>query len=211
MDRSRLAIIIPAYNEGDTIKNVVCAVVQYGVPIIIDDGCTDQTAQIAIEAGAEVVSHDSNLGYDAALNSGFLCAHKKGCDFAITMDADGQHNPNLLPVFIDALDDGTDVIIGVRDKMQRFSEHVFGFISGLLWGIRDPLCGMKAYRMELYSSLGHFDSYGSVGTEMAIYAAREHKTIVQIPVLTCDRTDAPRFGQILDSNWRILKALYHAL
>ncbi|WP_443640364.1 glycosyltransferase family 2 protein [Candidatus Njordibacter sp. Uisw_039] len=211
MDRSRLAIIIPAYNEGATIKNIVCAVVQYGIPIVIDDGCTDQTAQIAIEAGAEVVSHDSNLGYDAALNSGFLCAHNKGCDFALTMDADGQHNPNLLPVFIVALDDGADVIVGVRDKMQRFSEHVFGIISGLFWGIRDPLCGMKAYRMELYSSLGHFDAYGSVGTEMAIYAAREQKAIVQIPILTRDRMDTPRFGQILDSNWRILRALFHAL
>ena len=210
MDRSRLAIVIPAYNEGATIASIVRAVIQYGVPIVVDDGSSDQTDQIARDAGAEVVRHDSNLGYDAALNSGFLCANKIGCDFALTMDADGQHNPSLLPVFIDALGEGADIVIGVRDRMQRIAEHVFAMVSHVLWDIRDPLCGMKAYRIELYRSLGHFDAYGSIGTELAIYAARQHKNIVQIPVLTRDRVDAPRFGRKLCANLQILKALYHS-
>lgn len=210
MDRFRLAIIIPAYNEGATISSIVSEVIHYGVPIVIDDGSTDQTAKNARGAGAEVISHDSNLGYDAALNSGFVYANKIGCDFALTMDADGQHNPKLLPVFINALSEGADLVIGMRDRMQRIAEHVFAIVSRLLWGIRDPLCGMKAYRIELYRSLGHFDAYGSIGTEMAIYAARQHKNIVQIPVLTRDRADASRFGRRLCANLQILKALYHA-
>jgi hypothetical protein len=69
---------------------------------------------------------------------------------------------------------------------------------------------MKAYRIELYRSLGHFDAYGSIGTELAIFAARQQKNIVQIPVLTCARADAPRFGRKLDANLQILKALYCA-
>jgi glycosyltransferase involved in cell wall biosynthesis len=210
MDRSRLAIIIPAYNESATIARVVHAVITYGVPIVVDDGSTDQTSFLARDAGAEVVSHENNLGYDAALDSGFVHANKIGYDFALTMDADGQHNPKLLPIFIKALGEGADVVIGVRNRQQRIAEYVFALVSSLLWGISDPLCGMKAYRMELYRALGHFDMYGSIGTELAIYAARQHKNIVQIPVLTRDRVDAPRFGRKLSANLQIFKALYNA-
>jgi len=210
MDRSRLAIIIPAYNESATITTVVQAVIAYGVPIVVDDGSTDHTAFLAHGAGANVVSHENNLGYDAALDSGFVHANKIGYDFVLTMDADGQHNPSLLPIFIKALGEGADMVIGVRDRRQRFAEHVFALVSRLLWSIRDPLCGMKAYRIELYRSLGHFDAYGSIGTELAIFAARQQKNIVQIPVLTRERADAPRFGRKLDANLQILKALYCA-
>ncbi len=210
MDRSRLAIIIPAYNESATIARVVREVITYGVPIVVDDGSTDQTSFLARDAGAEVVSHEDNLGYDAALDSGFLHANKIGYDFVLTMDADGQHNPKLLPIFIKALGEGADVVIGVRDRRQRIAEYVFALVSRLLWGIHDPLCGMKAYRIELYRALGHFDGYGSIGTELAIYAARQHKNIVQIPVLTLDRDDAPRFGRKLSANLQIFKALYNA-
>jgi glycosyltransferase involved in cell wall biosynthesis len=210
MDRSCLAIVIPAYNEGATIGNIVRAVIQYGFVIVVDDGSNDQTARIAQDAGAEVIIHARNLGYDAALVSGFLCANKIGCEFTLTMDADGQHNPNLLPVFINALCDGADVVVGIRDRRQRIAEHIFALVSRLLWGIRDPLCGMKAYRMDIYRVLGHFDAYGSIGTELVIYAARQCKNIVQIPVATRDRIDAPRFGRRLSANWKIIKALYHA-
>ena len=102
------------------------------------------------------------------------------------------------------------MVIGVRNRQQRIAEYVFALVSSLMWGIRDPLCGMKAYRMELYRALGHFDMYGSIGTELAIYAARQHKKIVQIPVLTHDRVDAPRFGRKLSANLQIFKALYNA-
>jgi glycosyltransferase involved in cell wall biosynthesis len=210
MDRSNLAIVIPAYNEGTTIASIVGTIMQYGVPIVIDDGSTDDTAQIAALAGAEIVSHDDNLGYDAALNSGFMYANRQGFNFVLTMDADGQHNPMLLPKFIDALKNGADVVIGVRDKRQRVAEHLFAMVSVIFWGIRDPLCGMKGYTVELYKSLGHFDAYDSVGTELAIYAVRQHKNIIQIPIHTNERFDTPRFGRILDSNLRILKALYRA-
>jgi glycosyltransferase involved in cell wall biosynthesis len=209
MDRYQLAVVIPAYNECDTIFRIVSSVIQYGVVIVVDDGSTDRTAQIARDAGAEVVCHDTNLGYDAALSSGFVYASTNRYNFVLTMDADGQHHPNLLPVFINELRNGADVVVGVRDRRQRISEVLFSFVSGLLWGIRDPLCGMKAYRIDLYNELGHFDSYGSIGTELAIYAARQGKKIVQIPVVTRDRIDTPRFGRKISANWRIIKALYH--
>jgi glycosyltransferase involved in cell wall biosynthesis len=207
VDRSCLAIVIPAYNEESTIAGVVRAVVRYGVTIVVDDGSTDQTVDFAREAGAEVVSHIGNLGYDAALNTGFICADQMGCNFVITMDADGQHNPSLLSTFTEALDKHADLVVGVRDRRQRIAEHIFAWITNIFWGIRDPLCGMKAYRIELFKALGYFDSYGSVGTELMIYAARQNKKIIQIPVITADRIDAPRFGRKLQANLKILRAL----
>jgi glycosyltransferase involved in cell wall biosynthesis len=211
MGRSRLAIIIPAYNEAATIANVVSAISCHGITIVIDDGSNDETANFARAAGAKVVSHLHNLGYDAALNSGFHYANKIGCDYAVTLDADGQHNPDLLESFFRELEMGADIVVGMRDKKQRFAEHIFALISCALWGISDPLCGVKAYRMDLYRTLGHFDAYKSVGTELAIYAARQHKKISQLPVVTRNRADASRFGCKFSANCKILKALYRSI
>ena len=96
MDRSRVAIVIPALNESQTIVGVVAAAADYGVPIVVDDGSTDGTAALSIQAGAVVVSHQKNLGYDSALNSGFKKAADLGCEIIVTLDADGQHEPSLI-------------------------------------------------------------------------------------------------------------------
>lgn len=203
--------MIPAYNEATTIGEVVRMASGHGSPIVIDDGSSDGTAELASSAGARVVSHTANAGYDAALNSGFAAASASGCDYVLTMDADGQHNPTILPLFIKALAEGADVVIGVRDRRQRFAEHVFARLSKIFWGIDDPLCGLKGYRIEVYKELGHFDVYNSIGTELAIYAARQRKKIAQIPVTTRDRVGAPRFGHRLSANMKIFRALGYAL
>lgn len=211
MARSRIGIVIPAFNEASTIGAVVGAVAGYGTPIVVDDGSSDLTSQFASAAGAVVVSHTCNNGYDAALNSGFVRAAELGCDFIVTMDADGQHDPTFLPAFLHELERGADVVVGVRDKRQRLAEHVFAFVSRKLWGISDPLCGLKAYRIEIYLELGYFDSYNSIGTELAIYASRNKKIVTQLPVTTRERLDSPRFGRRFSSNHRIFRALINAI
>jgi hypothetical protein len=70
---------------------------------------------------------------------------------------------------------------------------------------------MKGYRLDVYRRLGHFDSYGSIGTELAIFAARASCQIVQVPLTTADREGAPRFGRRLRANWLIFRALFMAL
>jgi hypothetical protein len=127
------------------------------------------------------------------------------------MDADGQHEPAILQSFLRAIDEGAEVVVGIRDRRQRRAEHVFAWIGRRLWGIRDPLCGMKAYRISVYRQLGHFDSYGSIGTELAIFAARSGRRITQVPVRTRDRIGVPRFGRRLQANAKIFRALWHAL
>ena len=211
MERYRIGIVIPALNEEATISAVVSGANKYGISIVVDDGSCDKTGELAVNAGASVVRHEVNRGYDQALNSGFERAVELGCEYVVTVDADGQHDASVLEPFIRALDGGADIVVGIRDHRQRLAEHVFAWISLVRWGIHDPLCGMKGYRLSLYREFGHFDSYGSIGTEFSIYAAKNKKRIKQLPVRTLERKDAPRFGGKLAANRRILNALLMGL
>lgn len=207
MDRSRLGIVIPAHNEEHSIDSIVRKCRNYGIPIVVDDGSSDCTAKISKSEGAEVVSHRINQGYDAALDSGFHRASELGCEFVVTIDADGQHNPELIEKYFASLDNGTDIVIGIRDKRQRLAEHIFAFLTEALYGISDPLCGLKGYRMSVYRALGHFDSYGSIGTELALFAVRSGYQFKQIPISVNERIDSPRFGRKLYANYKIFRAL----
>ena len=207
MDRSRIGIVIPALNEAATIGAIVRRAAAYGIPIVVDDGSVDDTAYLARRAGAVVVSHGQNRGYDSALSSGFKKAAELGSEVIITLDADGQHDPALLKQFVDRMDAGADVVVGVRSRRQRFAEHLFGWYASLCWGIKDPLCGLKAYRTHAYEALGHFDSYQSIGTELLIFAARNGYRLAQTHFNVGERKDQPRFGRMLASNLRIIRAM----
>lgn len=208
MDRSKIGLVIPAYNEANTIFDVVQAASKYGQPIVVNDCSSDETAALAEQAGAIVVTHQTNKGYDGALNSGFAQAKKMGCKFVITLDADGQHNTQLIQAFIDALENGADVVLGSRDSKPRFSEHLFALVTKVRFGVNDPLCGMKGYKIEVYDQLGHFDSYQSIGTELMLYSVKNDFSYTQIPFKVNERQDAPRFGNSVKANLKILKALY---
>jgi glycosyltransferase involved in cell wall biosynthesis len=207
MDRCRVSIVIPALNESATIKDIVESAILYGVPIVVDDGSTDNTAELATQAGAVVVIHEKNYGYDAALNSGFKKAVMLGTQVIITLDADGQHDPTLIQQFIDAIDAGNDVVVGVRSRRQRLAEHLFAWYAGIRFKVKDPLCGMKAYRTDVHKALGHFDSYGSIGTELTIFAAMNGYRVGQIYFDVRERSGQSRFGQVLSGNYKIIRAM----
>lgn len=202
-----ISIVIPAFNEAQTIFKTVTEVKEYGLPIVVDDGSTDETSELALIAGAQVVSHDINMGYDEALNTGFKKAAALGSEIIITFDADGQHDPGMLTLFIDAINLGSDVVVGVRNKRQRFSEYIFGFITYRLYSIEDPLCGLKAYKKEVYDRLGYFDSYKSAGTELTLFAAKSGFRVGQVKFTVRNRLDKPRFGSLIKSNFMILRSL----
>lgn len=207
MDRSRVAIIIPAYNEEATIAHVIEQVHNHGLVIVVDDGSQDQTAKKAESFGAVVVLHTKNLGYDHALDSGFQKACALNCQYAITIDADGQHTPSIIKEYVDRLDQSCDLVLGIRDKKQRLSEKFFGFVTQQLYSVQDPLCGMKGYRMDLYRRLGHFDSYDSVGTELALFGVKNHCRYEQIIITTVERKGCSRFGKRISGNYKILRSL----
>lgn len=202
-----VAIVIPVLNEGEAIGQVVQALQPYFLVIVVDDGSSDGTALAAHRAGAEVVRHTVNKGYDRALETGLRKAIELEFEFAVTMDGDGQHYPDTVHLFINEFLRGADLVVGVRDRRQRIAESLFCMVSQALWQIEDPLCGMKGYRLSLVNRAGPLNSYKSIGTELTLRAVRSQCRIAQVAVPTRDRAGASRFGAGLSANWRILRAL----
>ncbi|MCP9824881.1 glycosyltransferase family 2 protein [Synechococcus sp. EJ6-Ellesmere] len=203
-----LIAVLPALNEAGSIANVVDKLKAYGDIVVVDDGSTDGTGDLALAAGGFVVSHSVNRGYEQALESGLLWAAAQGYRYAITLDADGQHSASAIALFARELEEGADIVVGVRDRKQRWAETFFSLISKRLWKLDDPLCGMKGYRLDLIRAAGRFDTYSSVGTEFCIRAARSGSRIHQIEVSTSPRIGASRFGGGLRANLKIVRALW---
>ena len=210
MGRHEIGIVIPAFNESESIQKVIESISQYGNIIVIDDASSDNTGILAKSAGAIVVTHNSNMGYDGALNSGFEKAAQIGCKYIITFDGDGQHDHALIPVYLQLLEE-FDLVLGVRPKKARLAELVMGYYFQLRYGIRDILCGMKGYRISLYLENCRFDHIKSIGAELAIVSIKRGFTFTQIAVPIHTRRDKPRFGSILTSNMRIFKALWNLI
>lgn len=206
MERSELAIIIPALNEEQTIARVVRDVSTYGIPIVVNDASKDRTVELAEAANAIILSHNSSQGYDEALNSGFKMADELGCKYAITFDADGQHESAVIEHYIDCLSK-YDLVLGHRPVKARISEIIIGIYFRLRFGIYDILCGMKGYNLNLYRRNGCFDHVKSIGSELAMISVKSKCSFIQIPVPIYRRMGNPRFGNVIKSNVRIIMAL----
>lgn len=211
MDRRRCLVVIPAYNEAQTISVVVRTTSLYCPVLVVDDGSTDKTASLAIENGATVVHQPQNLGYESAIERGFAYGQQEGFYYLITFDADGQHSASDLEKILTQLEDGADLVVGVRPRCGRLAEHLFALYTRCFFGIRDPLSGLKAYSMEVYRAYGCFHSYPSTGTELLLFAARTKRSIAQMPIQIQKRTDHPRFGGVIRSNLIILGSLLRGL
>jgi glycosyltransferase involved in cell wall biosynthesis len=212
VDRSRLAILIPAYCEEATIGSVVRRASPYGDVVVADDCSRDRTVEMAEAAGATVLRNDTNRGYEGNLNRLFEYAGQQGYAFAVTLDADGEHHPETLEHFRRLLEvEGVPLVLGYRPRTQRVAEAVMGAYIRSRFGIRDILCGMKGYDMSLWRQAGVFDSStSSIGCELALNAVRRGVPFAQIPVGGARRAGRPRFGPALSANIRIFSALLKA-
>jgi glycosyltransferase involved in cell wall biosynthesis len=113
---SRILALIPAYNEEVGVADVVRGASKFLTALVVDDGSHDNTARLAEEAGAVVLRQIPNQGKGAAMRLGFKYALENGYDALITLDADRQHNPEEIPVFLDCFaSTKADLIIGARD------------------------------------------------------------------------------------------------
>ena len=179
---------------------------------MVDDHSSDATGDLAKAAGADVVRNTVNMGYDGALNEGFKRANKQGAEIIVTFDADGQHEPSILPDFISPIRNGdVDLVLGQRQKSARISEMLFNAYTRSRFGIGDILCGLKAYNMNLYCHHGRFDGHRSIGTELALASAKRGVPLKSVKVPIYNREDAPRMGTALRANANILRALIIAL
>ncbi|MFQ5454673.1 MAG: glycosyltransferase family 2 protein [Nitrospirota bacterium] len=162
MNRKSKIIIIPAYNEEDNISNVIRDIIsiQQDIDIlVVDDGSDDNTCKAARSTGAEVIRLPFNMGYGAALQTGFKYAIKNDYDYAVQIDGDGQHDPKFIPSLLNAVETGdTDVAIGSRYLKGGYRSTlprmigilIFGTIASLIirQKVTDPTSGFQALNKE---------------------------------------------------------------
>lgn len=110
-------VIIPALDEAATIADTVTRV-RSAAPaldvLVVDDGSVDDTTDVALAAGALVLTLPYNLGIGGALRTGFRFAHRRGYDWAVQVDADGQHDPAQINLLVEQLEAGADLVVGSR-------------------------------------------------------------------------------------------------
>jgi polyprenyl-phospho-N-acetylgalactosaminyl synthase len=111
-----IAVVIAAYNEGTAIATVVSGLLgRAGTIIVVDDGSRDETAALALAAGAHVIRHPINLGQGAALQTGIDYAVKLGASYIVTFDADGQHSADeIAPMVRHLIEHELDIVLGSR-------------------------------------------------------------------------------------------------
>jgi len=207
-----VAVVIPALNESQTIERIVQSVRTLATPIVVDDGSTDNTGTLARNAGAIVLTHQYNRGYDDALENGIKKAQIDGYKYVVTLDADGQHDPAILRLFLAEFGRGADLIVGTRDRMQRWSEFLFCEIGRRMWRVKDPLCGLKGYRVSVLEKLnGNINNYNLIGAELVVRLSALKIKIVEIPIVTNKRVGESRFGDGFKVNIKILKALMRCI
>ena len=208
----KTAIVVPAFNEAESITAMVAAICAYGMPIVIDDASTDDTGLRAAAAGAMVVRHETNRGYDGALASGFRKAEEIGADCIVTIDADGQLDAGAIVPVLDKLEQRAQVVLGIRSAgAARFSEMLFNLYTRFRFGVPDILCGLKGFRTEAYAR--HRDRAGkaSVHTGLALALLQEGAPFALVAVSVQPRRGASRYGSTWRGNVRILRALVGAL
>ena len=202
-----LSIIIPAKNEAASIANVVArasAEFQEAEIIVVDDGSTDATAELAEQAGAKVIRHPESLGNGATVKSGARAA--RGAILAF-MDGDGQHDPRELRQLLGKLDEGYQMAIGARDSGSHasvgrwFANGIYNEIASQLTGrkILDLTSGFRAARASLFRQFLYLLPNGfSYPTTITMAFLRSGYPVCFEPIKVADRTGKSHIRPIRD-------------
>ena len=190
-----LSVIIPAKNEEETIGKVL-ADLNLVIPtlngwdvevIVVDDRCTDKTAQIAQSHGAKIVQNQRPSGKGTALRAGFEAATG---DYMVMMDADYSHRPEDLPTFLEALRDGVGLIIGsrvfggsdeythIRALGNVFLSASFGLCTGRY--LSDALNGYKLFRRDVFTDFTYNSRAFEIEIELIANTLRKGYRVVEV-------------------------------
>jgi len=170
--------------------------------LVVDDGSTDRTAQVASAAGAEVIRHPKNLGKGAALRTGLQALAERGSDPVIVLDGDGQHDPVEIPAFLAAARrSGAGIVVGNRMEaaesmpfVRYWTNRTMSAILSRLAGqeIPDSQCGYRLLSAETIGKLSFATSNYDTESEMLIEAGRLGFRISSVPVKTIYRGEVSR-------------------
>jgi glycosyltransferase involved in cell wall biosynthesis len=186
---------IPAYNEESSIARVILDAQKFAdVVLVCDDGSEDLTAKIAERLGADVVRHERNMGYGAALKSMFERARELEADVLVTLDGDGQHDPSEVPNVLKPIADGVaDVVIGSRfigkqgsAEMPMYRRVGAKLITQMVNGsakngVSDAQSGFRAYNRRALEQLRIVESGMGASVEILLEAARQDLKIYEVP------------------------------
>jgi glycosyltransferase involved in cell wall biosynthesis len=187
---------IPAYNEEKTIAKVVLLAQKHvGKVIVCDDGSVDMTGEIAKSLGAEVIRHEKNFGYGAAIQSLFRSAKELGADIMVTLDADGQHDAGEISSLIQPIvESKADMVVGSRylngsrgeiPLYRRLGLKLIDTLGrrGSKSLVRDTQCGFRAYSGKALNAMLLCESNGyEVDMEQLKIAAENGLGVAEVPV-----------------------------
>lgn len=185
--------IIPAYNEEVALGSIILRTLQYvDEVIIVNDGSDDKTVEVARLAGAEIINHATNLGKGEALKSGFSAIGD--VDVVVTIDGDGQHNPDEIPSLIKpVIEDGADLVNGSRymngpeentPAYRRVGQQVLDNATNISAGIKvtDSQSGFRAFSPEACKCFRFYDTGFGIESEMLVDVAEAGLKIVEVPI-----------------------------
>ena len=195
MQAEDVAVVIPSYNEGGGLRHVVEGVLAYGYRVIVvDDGSTEPAERWLSGLSVHVLRHGINLGQGAALQTGMDFARRLGAAAVVHFDADGQHGAADIPRFLNALDDGADVVLGSRFMRQqdiaevprgkrlmlRMARVVNGVFTGL-W-LTDAHNGFRALNRRALERIDLRENRMAHATEILGQIRQAGLTVKELPV-----------------------------
>ena len=185
-------VCIPAYNEEQFIQDVIKKSIPYADKVVVCDDSTDNTAKLAKDAGAIVISQ-KNQGYGAAIATLFDYARKENAQIMITLDGDGQHNPEQIPLLINAIiTHSVDVAIGSRflddtTKASGYRKTGIKIITsasnyGTNFKVTDSQSGFRAYSNVAIDAIHPTEQGMAVSTEILLKISNKGLSIAEVPI-----------------------------
>jgi glycosyltransferase involved in cell wall biosynthesis len=189
--------IIPAYNESESIGKVVSETNKHvSSVIVVDDGSSDNTAEVAASMNARVVRNRHNNGKGAALKRGLIECLKYNPDIVITLDGDGQHDPAEIPKLLEPIEnEEADIVIGSRygrnylnleiPRYRRIGLSFIDFLNRNLLNsrIKDTQSGFRVYTKNVLNIMAQYSSTGfGVETEQLATAELYGLRVVEVPI-----------------------------
>ncbi|MCP1101372.1 glycosyltransferase involved in cell wall biosynthesis [Aequitasia blattaphilus] len=195
---SELLIIIPAYNEEESIEKVVSFIQEkyscYDY-VVVNDGSKDKTADICKSKGYELIDLPINLGLTGAFQTGLKYAWKKGYQYAIQFDADGQHRPEFIEPMLTKIKEGYDIVIGSRfleekkgKGLRMLGSNLLTMAIRLTTGVKvnDPTSGMRIFSKNMIKEFAHNINYGPEPDTVS-YLIKNGAKIAEVQVKMQDR------------------------